>query len=157
MARSQAKALEDGYDVFLSFCGVDTNYPFMGDLHRHLERAKIRVFGDKEKIKEGEDIREKIQQGIDNSRICIPIIPQTCLLDSTRTLSLVKLAHVMKTVSRSEARKTIFPIFHKVELKDVKARISRPENPFSEAELSLFKDALANVGRIKGWEVKGQR
>ncbi|KAK3444050.1 hypothetical protein EUGRSUZ_A00258, partial [Eucalyptus grandis] len=137
MAHSKARASEVRYDVFLSFCGVDTRYNFMGFLNeglrnakiRHLRNAKIRVFRDEDEIKVGDKISEKILRAIDNSTIYIPIISQTY---PDRKWCLIELERMMNNVSRSKGRKKIFPIFFKVEPGDVKHRTPHPENPPSE-------------------------
>lgn len=149
MPHSKARASEDRYDVFLSFSGADTRYNFTDFLNRDLNNAGICVFMDDGKIEVGDEISEKIVQGIHNSKIYIPIISRTY---PHRKWCLIELAHMMKNVSKGG--KKIFPIFYKVEPGDVKRRTPHPENPPSEVELRAFKEALAKVGQIKGWKVE---
>jgi len=103
MPRSRAKALEDGYDVLLSYCGKDTRHNITDSLNDPSEKARIHVFRVTEKIEVGDNIGEEILQDVGNSRICIPIISQNYL--DHKWWCPAKLAHMMKKVSRSEGRR----------------------------------------------------
>ncbi|XP_039166936.1 uncharacterized protein LOC108958083 [Eucalyptus grandis] len=149
MAHSKGRAFE--FDVFLSFSGVDTRFDFTDFLNKDLNNARIRVFRDEDSIKVGDKIGETILQAIDNSKIYVPIISQTY---PNRKWCLIELERMMNNVSQSKGRKSIFPLFYKVEPGDVKHWTPCPENLPSEVELRALKETLAKVGQIKGWKVE---
>lgn len=154
MTSSTTRAPEVQYHVFLSFCGVDTGDDFTGLLNRALEGCNIKVFGGKKEIKEGDKIDKTILTAINNSKIYIPIIPQTYL---NHKWCLIKLECMMNNVSSLKGQKMIFPIFYKVKPGDVEHRTPHLENPPSKVELTTFKEALAKVGPIMGWNVKDRQ
>ncbi|XP_048133970.1 disease resistance protein L6-like [Rhodamnia argentea] len=164
MANSEAgtnsdveRAIGDEYLVFLSFRGPDTHYAFTDHLYHGLKDVGVRVFRDDKELPEGEKFGGNLLSAIDNSMIYIPIFSQTY---ASSIWCLRELAHIVENVSRSNGRKSILPIFFNVEPEDVKLRTSlykdallERENKFS-GEVEKWREALAEVGKILGWNVK---
>ncbi|XP_043687868.1 disease resistance protein L6-like [Telopea speciosissima] len=145
------------YDVFINFRGVDTRENFISLLYDTLKRDGIHVFIDSEELWEGEEICPSLLRAIRGSRIFIPVFSQHyadskyCLLE----LSEIWAYHL------SDGQ-TILPIFIDVEPRDVRNQSGSLEVPFQEhqrksesAIVENWKNALTEVGKLKGWTLKG--
>ncbi|XP_039167125.1 TMV resistance protein N-like [Eucalyptus grandis] len=148
------------YQVFLSFRGPDTRIGFTNVLYHSLRDAGIRVFLDDEELRVGETIAGSLKQAIDNSMIYIPVFSKTY---ASSKWCLCELRQIMANTLRSGGNKEILPIFYDVEPDDVKLKSSlyrdailelESEKKLSNEQVDVCREALLEVGAIKGWEVK---
>ncbi|XP_039160639.1 disease resistance protein RPV1-like isoform X2 [Eucalyptus grandis] len=148
------------YQVFLSFRGPDTRHGFTDFLYHSLIDAGIYVFRDDEELRVGEKIDGALQRAIDDSRIYIPIFSRTY---TSSHWCLRELRQIVDNTSKSNGNKEILHIFFDVEPDDVKLKTPLYEaailNLECEKKLSIeqvdsWREALKEVGAIKGWEAK---
>ncbi|XP_031381911.1 TMV resistance protein N-like [Punica granatum] len=146
------------YDVFLSFRGEDTRKGFTDGLYTALEGAGIRVFRDNERLGIGKEIGPELLQGIKRSSISIPIFSENY---ASSKWCLKEFAFMMEC---REARKQIvLPIFYDVTPNIVQhqtgsyARAFRQHAKKQDPEtVQRWRRALAEVGSLKGWELKNE-
>ncbi|XP_030452524.1 disease resistance protein L6-like [Syzygium oleosum] len=148
------------YDVFLSFRGPDTRNGFANCLYHRLRDAGIRVFLDDEELRVGKEIGEELLTAHDKSRIYIPIFSKGF---ANSSWCLREVAHMVKCTSTSNGKKEILPIFYDVDPYDVKLKtklykeaMPRHKKKFGSDELKRWENALVEVARIKGWDLKGK-
>ncbi|XP_048133366.1 disease resistance protein L6-like [Rhodamnia argentea] len=153
-------ASREEYDVFLSFRGPDTRNGFTSCLYHRLRDAGIRVFFDNEELRVGKEIHGELLNALDKSRIYIPIF-STGYANSSWCLR--EVAHMVECTSPSGEKKEILPIFYDVDSDDVKLKtklyrkaMPKHEKKFGSEELKRWENALVEVARIKGWDLKGK-
>ncbi|KAK3430515.1 LOW QUALITY PROTEIN: hypothetical protein EUGRSUZ_D01599 [Eucalyptus grandis] len=146
-----------GYEVFLSFRGPDTRLTIADFLYEAIKHAGIRVFKDDEELRVGKEIRGNLLQAINESRIYIPIFSKNY---ASSKWCLRELAHIVKS-SRDDAEKVILPIFYDVDADDVKLKtelyrqgLQKHENDSGKDTAKQWEEALKEVVRIKGWNLK---
>ncbi|CAN1228909.1 Disease resistance protein L6 [Linum grandiflorum] len=146
------------YEVFLSFRGPDVRTTLADYLYRFLEIANIRAFLDDERLHKGEEIAESLFVAIEDSKVYIPILSPDY---ASSKWCLRELARMVKCYKRGNGN-IILPIFYMVEPRDVRHQTGCYEKPFRrhckdkgcDAEtLREWKDALEEVGKMKGWHV----
>ncbi|KAJ4980313.1 hypothetical protein NE237_031150 [Protea cynaroides] len=147
------------YQVFISYRWEDTGNTFTGFLHSELKRERIDVFIDIENLPRGEEMLPKLFQGIESSKISIPIISKGYTDSKWCLIELAKMVECYK--SRGQK---ILPIFFDVELNDIKMKNKTFEASFEqqhkkdpkndEQTIQGWKHALSVVGEIKGFELK---
>ncbi|CAN1228915.1 Disease resistance protein L6 [Linum grandiflorum] len=144
------------YEVFLSFRGPDVRTTLADYLYRFLEIANIRAFLDDERLHKGEEIAESLFVAIEDSKVYIPILSPDY---ASSKWCLRELARMVKCYKRGNGN-IILPIFYMVEPRDVRHQTGCYEKPFRrhckdkgcDAEtLREWKDALEEVGKMKGW------
>ncbi|XP_039165058.1 disease resistance protein RPV1 [Eucalyptus grandis] len=142
------------YDVFLSFRGMDTRKTFVDHLYNGLVDAGIYVFRDDDELHEGEKIDNNLLQAIKNSKISIPVLSQNYASSKWCLKELVQMTECMKNNGQ-----VVLPIFYRVEPTDVQHQegsfgeaFFRSSGKYSEEEVAEWKQALHEVGSIKGWE-----
>lgn len=147
------------FEVFLNFRGLDTRLSFMDCLYPTMDGAGVRVFWDEEEVRKGEEIGGKLLRAINNSKVHVPIFSRDY---ASRVWCLRKLAHIVES-SRGTNSKVILPIFYDVDAYDVKLRtglydeaLKKHEDRFGCNEVQRRKEALMEVARIKGWDLKGK-
>ncbi|GLJ27645.1 hypothetical protein SUGI_0542460 [Cryptomeria japonica] len=69
-------AINNKFNVFLSFRGKDVRTTFVDHLYEALSGAGIRVFLDSEELEKGKEIDSSLQTAIGTSDIFIPIFSQ---------------------------------------------------------------------------------
>ncbi|KAF7850752.1 hypothetical protein BT93_L5047 [Corymbia citriodora subsp. variegata] len=157
MSNDAAGASGGSYQVFLSFRGSDTRYGFTDFLYHDLVDAGVHVFKEDDELRIDKAIGENLLHAINNSILYIPIFSRTYV--SSRQC-LRDLALIVDNVSKSKDKKSILPIFLDVEPEDVKLRTPLYSNAFEKhkedfpKEVEAWRKALAEVGEIKGWNVK---
>ncbi|XP_039154746.1 toll/interleukin-1 receptor-like protein [Eucalyptus grandis] len=146
------------YHVFLSFRGEDVRNNFLSHLYRALDQKGIYTFVDSEELGKGEQILPALMKAIEESHIAIIIFSKdyassSCCLD--------EVAKIMDC--KEERNLMVFPVFYKVEPKEVKT----PREKYREAmikheskigtdsyEVKRWKKALFNAGSLYGWHLK---
>ncbi|XP_030466164.1 disease resistance protein RPV1-like [Syzygium oleosum] len=157
---SDATALGAGYQVFLSFRGPDTRHGFADYLYHALVGAGVRVFRDDEELRVGEKIGGALLRAIDDSKLYIPIFSRSY---AASKWCLRELARIVDNTSRSKGNKKILPIFFDVEPDDVKLKTSLYSDALVEHqkkfpdEVKAWREALVEVDKIKGWNLKKNR
>ncbi|KAF8035672.1 hypothetical protein BT93_C1642 [Corymbia citriodora subsp. variegata] len=157
---SDAIALGAGFQVFLSFRGPDTRRGFTDTLYQALVDAGVRVFRDDDELRVGETIGRALLQAIDDSKLYIPIFSRSY---ASSKWCLRELARILDNTSRSKGYKKILPIFFDVEPDDVKLKTSlysdalvKHQKNFPD-EVKVWREALVEVDKIKGWNLKKYR
>ncbi|KAL3747224.1 hypothetical protein ACJRO7_016064 [Eucalyptus globulus] len=165
---STSNTLGGEYQVFLSFRGPDTRHSFTDILCQTLVDAGIRVFIDDKGLRHGERISDNLLQAIDNSKLYIPIFSKNYASSHWCLDDLAKMVENTSKHKEDEKEKVILPIFYHVKLDDVKLKtelykdaISNLEQKmedqkpkFSSKDIETWRQALKEVGHIKGWEVE---
>ncbi|CAI0423070.1 unnamed protein product [Linum tenue] len=144
------------YEVFLSFRGPDTRNNIADFLYVYLMRSKIRTFRDDEELRKGEEIAPGLLQAIVESKIYIPILSKTY---ASSKWCLKELAQMVEC-RRQDQGHVIFPIFYLVDPGDVRHQrgdyeeaFLLHEGKFDEKTVQDWRDALEEVGKMKGWHV----
>ncbi|XP_059657716.1 disease resistance protein RPV1-like [Cornus florida] len=138
------------YEVFLSFRGDDTRKTY-----NNLVDAGIRTFRDDNELRIGEKIGSDLLKAKQHSKISIPVFSKDyasskwCLLELTEMVECKRASGQM-----------ILPIFYDVEPSHVLHQTGSYEKAFQEhkkhfcsATVEGWKEALREVGELKGWEV----
>ncbi|XP_059642294.1 disease resistance protein L6-like [Cornus florida] len=143
------------YEVFLSFRGPDTRCTFTDILYTYLIDAGVRTFRDDNELRKGEEIGPELLEAIRESSISIPIFSNNY---ASSKWCLRELAQ-MVDCKRSNGQ-LILPIFYDVEPSDVRHQsggyeeaFRKHERCFDECTVMKWKEALKQVGELKGWHV----
>ncbi|XP_059638875.1 disease resistance protein L6-like [Cornus florida] len=143
------------YEVFLSFRGPDTRCTFTDILYTYLIDAGVRTFRDDNELRKGEEIGPELLEAIRESSISIPIFSNNY---ASSKWCLRELAQ-MVDCKRSNGQ-LILPIFYDVEPSDVRHQsgsyeeaFRKHESCFDECTVMKWKEALKQVGELKGWQV----
>ncbi|XP_042482201.1 disease resistance protein RUN1-like [Macadamia integrifolia] len=146
------------YDVFVNFRGPDTRTNFTSLLYKALIKDGVRAYRDSEELWEGEEICPSLIRAIQGSEISIPIFSKNY---AESKYCLRELAEIWEChVSNGQA---ILPVFIDVEPRNVGHQKGSFERPFQEhqrkcdsTEVKSWKNALKEVGNLKGWPLKGE-
>ncbi|KAK9085170.1 hypothetical protein Sjap_025581 [Stephania japonica] len=118
-------------DVFINHRGIDTKRNVAGLLHNNLSRLNVRSFLDRESMRPGDNLFEKINNAIRNCRVGVTIFsPNYC----NSYFCLHELALIM------ECKKKVIPIFYDV--KPSELRVLDGNGQRSPDELWRFRCAL---------------
>ncbi|CAN1264416.1 Disease resistance protein L6 [Linum perenne] len=154
---SSNSALPVEFEVFLSFRGPDVRTNFADVLYKFLDRFKIRTFLDNEELRKGEIIAPSLEKAIKESKVYIPILSQDY---ASSKWCLQELALMVKCSKQGDDR-IILPIFYMMEPRDVRHQEGSYKKAFQlhskkyDAEkIKEWKEALKEVGEMKGWSVK---
>ncbi|CAI0464448.1 unnamed protein product [Linum tenue] len=144
------------YEVFLSFRGPDTRHEITDVLYHFLIRSKIRTFKHDEDLHVDEGIWPSLVEAMKESRIYVPILSETY---AESKWCLKELAEMVEYRKQDKGR-IILPIFYKVNPRDVRKQsgayeeaFKRHMKNFDDKTLQIWKDALKDVGELKGWHV----
>ncbi|KAL3753249.1 hypothetical protein ACJRO7_000617 [Eucalyptus globulus] len=144
------------YEVFLSFRGPDTRLTITDSLHAAMIQAGIHVFKDDEELRVGEEIGGELLRAISNSKIYMPIFSKDY---ASSKWCLRELTSMVEHRKRDE--KVILPIFYEVDASDLKLKtgsygmaLQKHERESGEDVAKQWKEALREVARIKGWNLK---
>ncbi|CAI0416847.1 unnamed protein product [Linum tenue] len=150
------------YEVFLSFRGPDVRQTFADCLYHFLIHSKIRTFRDEEELRKGEEIAPSLVQAISESKILIPIFSQNYASSKWCLQELAKMVECWKKQGKGGGRTTILPIFYLVDPRDVRHQEGAYEEAFrrhslkqDQQTIKQWKEALLEVGKMKGWHVAG--
>ncbi|KAJ4943968.1 hypothetical protein NE237_005552 [Protea cynaroides] len=155
---SDLSSRTSSYNVFINFRGVDTRDNFVYLLYETLNKNGVYTFIDSEELWEGEKICPSLLRAIRRSKISIPVFSKRYVKSK---YCLVELAEILNChISDGQ---TILSIFIDVEPRDVRPQTESFEGPFQEhqknskstAIVNGWKNALKEVGSLKGWSLKG--
>ncbi|CAN1751479.1 Disease resistance protein L6 [Linum perenne] len=154
---SSNSALPVEFEVFLSFRGPDVRTNFADVLYKFLDRFKIRTFLDNEELRKGEIIAPSLEKAIKESKVYIPILSQDY---ASSKWCLQELALMVKCCKQGDDR-IILPIFYMMEPRDVrhqegsyKKAFQLHSKKYGAETIKEWKEALKEVGEMKGWSVK---
>ena len=154
---SSSSCSRRNYDVFLSFCGVDTCKNFTDHLYTALKQKGIHTFWDDEKIERGKYISPKLMKAIEESKYAIIVLSTNY---TSSRWCLTELAKIVECVKKT--RLTILPVFYHVEPSYVRNQSDNLAKAFAKHEedtkvntedVQAWKAALKDVGHISGWHV----
>ncbi|KAM7522829.1 hypothetical protein LguiA_012731 [Lonicera macranthoides] len=166
MAKRKLSAMDQGYgstsstssgefEVFLSFNGMDTRKGFTDFLYTYLADAGIRTFRDDNELRVGEEIGPELLKAIKESKISIPIFSKNYASSKWCLRELVQIVEC----HTNEGQK-IYPIFYDVNPYEVqhqsgsyKDAFSHHKNNFDEMTIQGWKEAMREVGQLKGLEL----
>ena len=143
------------YDVFLSFCGVDTRKNFTDNLYAALKQRGIITFRDDEKLERGKYISQELLKVIEESRFAIVVLSKNYASSRWCLIELVKIVECMK-----EKELIILPVFYHVDPSDVRNGrfIFDVRNQMGTIvnidDVQAWKAALKEFGNIAGWHVQ---
>ncbi|KAF7848807.1 hypothetical protein BT93_L1546 [Corymbia citriodora subsp. variegata] len=145
------------FEVFLNFGGPDTCLSFTDCLYHAMDRAGVRIFRDEEEIRKGEEIGGELLRAIDNSKVYVIVFSRDYVSSSW---CLCELVHIVERY-RGSSGKVILPIFYGVGALDVELQtglydeaLKKHEDRFGSDVVRRWKDALIEVSRIEGWDLK---
>ncbi|CAN1751464.1 Disease resistance protein L6 [Linum perenne] len=154
---SSNSALPVEFEVFLSFRGPDVRTNFADVLYKFLDRFKIRTFLDNEELRKGEIIAPSLEKAIKESKVYIPILSQDY---ASSKWCLQELSLMVKCYKQGDDR-IILPIFYMMEPRDVrhqegsyKKAFQLHSKKYDTETIKEWKEALKEVGEMKGWSVK---
>ena len=143
------------YDVFLSFCGVDTRNSFTAHLYAALKRKGIITFRDNEKLERGKYISQELLKAIEESRFAIVVLSKNYVYSRWCMIELVKIVERKK-----EEKLTIVPVFYNVSPSDVrKCRFNfdvrnQMGTIVNIDDVQAWKAALNEVGNLSGCHIQ---
>ncbi|XP_023767466.1 disease resistance protein RUN1 [Lactuca sativa] len=158
-----------GYDVFLSFRGVDTRHSFTNHLYIALMHANITTFLDNEEIETGENLKPELKSAIKSSRASVIVLSKNY---ASSRWCLDELVLILE--QRMSSNHIVFPIFYHVEPTDVRKQQSSfgdamaKHRRMMEAEtdanrrskwaqkIELWDKALREVAGLKGKDANGR-
>ncbi|XP_059657812.1 disease resistance protein RPV1-like isoform X2 [Cornus florida] len=115
----------------------------------------IRTFRDNDELRIGEKIGPELLKAIQHSKISIPVFSKDYASSKWCLLELTKLVECKRTLGQ-----IILPIFYDVEPSDVRKQTGSYGKAFQEhkkhfdsATVEGWREALREVGELKGWEV----
>ncbi|TQD99621.1 hypothetical protein C1H46_014757 [Malus baccata] len=135
------------YDVFLSFSGEDTRKGFTGHLHDAIEDRGYKAYMDEDDLNRGEEIKEELYRGIEESRISIIVFSKK-YADSSWCLD--ELVKIMEC--RSKLGRHVLPIFYHVDPSHV-----RKQNGDLVKAFQKHNKGISKVKDGKKREVKRER
>ncbi|KAK9292451.1 hypothetical protein L1049_020423 [Liquidambar formosana] len=157
-ASASASASEFGgeYEVFLNYRGIDTGCGFTDFLYTYLVDAGIRTFRYDDELRVGGEIGPELLKSIEVSKISISIFSKNYASSEWCLHELAQMVECQRTMGQK-----IFPIFFDVEPSDVRHQSGSYEEAFRQHKKRFdkktvqgWKDALREVGKLKGWELK---
>ncbi|CAI0556095.1 unnamed protein product [Linum tenue] len=154
-----ASALDRKYSVFLNFFGPETRQGFVHHLLAALRQAGIRSFLDEDMMR-GAEISAQMSSALRDSESSVVIFSEGYASSRWCLDELVKIIECQKTLGQ-----LVFPIFYRLDPRDVRLQSGRFGEAFSElserfvdhpGKVQRWKDALVHVGSLKGWVHSGE-
>ncbi|XP_075648256.1 TMV resistance protein N-like [Castanea sativa] len=145
------------YDVFLSFCGVDTRKNFTDHLYTALKQKGIITFRDDEKLERGKYISLELLKAIEESKYAIIVLSTNYASSRWCLTELAKIFECMK-----KTKLTVLPVFYHVDPSDVRNQRGTFVEAFAKHEkdtrvntenVQMWKAALKDLGHISGWHL----
>ncbi|CAN0842391.1 Disease resistance protein L6 [Linum grandiflorum] len=145
------------YEVFLSFRGPDTRSQITEIIFRFLVHSKIHTFKDDDEMRKGEGIWPTLVRAISQSKVYVPILSENY---AQSKWCLNELAEIVKC-QKEDNRRIILPIFYRVDPRDVRHQsgpyeeaFKKHEEMFGPSATNTWRNALKEIGTLKGWHVK---
>nr|XP_023913530.1 disease resistance protein RPS6-like [Quercus suber] len=157
MATQTASSSTWKYDVFLSFCGVDTRKNFTDHLYTALKQKGIVTFRDDDKLERGKYISTELLKAIEESKYAIIVLSRNYASSRWCLIELAKIVECMKDTGL-----IVLPVFYHVDPSHVRNQAGTLAEAFAKHEkdpkinikdVQAWKDALKEVGNISGWHV----
>ncbi|KAM2193613.1 hypothetical protein ACFX1R_027877 [Malus domestica] len=123
------------YDVFLSFSDEDTRKGFTGYLHDAIEDRGYMAYMDQDDLKIGEEIKEELYRGIEESKISIIVFSKK-YADSSWCLD--ELVKIMEC--RSKLGRHVLPIFYHVDPSHVRKQNGDLAKAFQNYEENICEE-----------------
>ncbi|XP_076935822.1 TMV resistance protein N-like isoform X1 [Bidens hawaiensis] len=143
------------YNVFLSFCGVDTRKTFVDHLYAALDRQGIYTFKDNERLERGKEISEELLQAIEDSRFYIIVFSKRYASSSWCLNELLKIMECRKTGGH-----IAYPVFYDVDPSDVRKQtrsvgkaLAKHKNN-NKSEVEKWREALKEAANLSGLDVR---
>ncbi|XP_043687820.1 disease resistance protein L6-like [Telopea speciosissima] len=179
---SNRRPSSSSYDVFINFRGPDTRTNFVSLLYRNLVREGIQVFIDSEELWEGEEICPSLLRAIRGSSISIPVFSKNyadskyCLLELAEMWEChlsrgqtilpifidVEPRDVRHQTGSFDLESTSNPIVGLIKLLCqnpivglIKLLFQNRQRKYEPDDVKSWKNALTEVGKLKGWTLKG--
>ncbi|KAK8671939.1 hypothetical protein V6N13_038520 [Hibiscus sabdariffa] len=146
------------HQVFLSFRGEDTCLNFTTHLLEALKRKGLDVFFDEEKLEQGEELSPALSNAIAASNISTVVLSEDYASSKS---CLAELSDIMDCKHTQEL--IVLPIFYHVDPSHVRHLGGTFRTSFEKHEsrglkqVEQWKKALAEIGKLKGWHIKGDR
>ncbi|XP_056158630.1 TMV resistance protein N-like [Syzygium oleosum] len=146
------------YHVFLSFRGEDIRNNFLGHLYEALNQKGIYTYVDSEELRKGEQIVPALMKAIDESQIALIVFSEDF---PSSWWCLEEVARIMDC--KKERALLVFPLFYKVEPREVKTPRERYREAMIKHESKFGKDskevkrwekALSDAANLSGWHLK---
>ncbi|XP_048133503.1 TMV resistance protein N-like [Rhodamnia argentea] len=146
------------HHVFLSFRGEDVRNNFLSHLYDALNRKGIFTYVDSEELRKGEQIAPALMKAIEESQIAIIIFSEGYAFSRW---CLEEVAKIMNCKEERDLK--VFPIFYKVEPKEVRTPRDKYKKAMLEHESKIGKDseevkrwkkALLDAASLSGWHLK---
>ncbi|CAN1306144.1 Disease resistance protein L6 [Linum perenne] len=144
------------YEVFLSFRGPDTRNQITEILYRFLIHSKIHTFKDDDEMRKGEGIWPALVKAINQSKVYVPILSENY---THSKWCLNELAEIVEC-RKKDNRRIILPIFYMVDPRDVRHQsgpyqkaFQQHEKMFDPSTIQSWKNALKEIGTLKGWQI----
>ncbi|XP_030475270.1 disease resistance protein RUN1-like isoform X2 [Syzygium oleosum] len=143
------------YDVFLSFRGPDVRNHFLGHLYAALDQTGIHAYIDDEELRKGEQISPALMKAIEESRIAVVVFSEDY---ASSPWCLEEVTKIMECKEQRDL--TVFPVFYKVEPRDVRGQRQSYGEAMAKHEVKFGKDsekvarwkkALSEAGSLAGW------
>ncbi|XP_043687963.1 disease resistance protein RPV1-like [Telopea speciosissima] len=131
MADHQTSSSGSSYEVFLSFHGENVRTNFADHLYHALDGAGIRTFRDEDELPKGDTISPKLLAAIRQSIISIPIFSMNYASSKWCLNELTEISECR----RSPMNQIVFPIFYKVEPRDVRNQKRSYAEAFEEYQM----------------------
>ena len=143
------------YDVFLSFCGVDTRNSFTDHLYAALKQKGIITFRDDENLERGKYISQQLLKAIEESRFAIVVLSEKYVYSRWCMSELVKIVE-----RKNEKKLVILPVFYHVDPSDArKCRFNfdvrnQMGTIVNIDDVQAWKAALNEVGNLSGCHIQ---
>ncbi|KAJ4958633.1 hypothetical protein NE237_025744 [Protea cynaroides] len=154
--KNDTTSIGKGYEVFLSFRGIDTRTNFTDHLYQALFKIGIHTFRDNEELHIGDKIDPAVRSAIHQSKIAIPIFSKNY---ASSKWCLNELMEIVKCWKQKQI--SVMPVFYHVVPADVRHQIGSYEKNFQNYEKKLdwetvkgWKVALKEVANMKGWDLE---
>ncbi|KAH1045462.1 hypothetical protein J1N35_036246 [Gossypium stocksii] len=144
------------HQVFLSFRGEDTRLNFTSHLLKALKDTGTNVFLDEETLERGEQISPALSNAIVASNLSIIILSKDYASSKS---CLAEVSWIMKC--KRTQQQIVLPIFYHVDPSDVRNLGGSFKTSFNDHEsksldqVQRWKEAFAEVGKLKGWHIEG--
>ncbi|XP_061999072.1 disease resistance protein Roq1-like [Rosa rugosa] len=146
-----------GYDVFLSFRGEDTRKNFTDHLYTALVNARFRTFRDDPELERGENIKEKLENAIRQSRSSVIVFSKDYTSSRWCLDELVMILELKRTSDH-----VVLPVFYDVDPSHVRkqaetlSKVPKYQENQSSEKLNGWRAALLEVADLAGMVLQNE-